>query len=51
VVDRYHRDAEGRCCRLDVVDHRDAGVRLDVMNCLDLGERSWKAESAGDRGH
>jgi hypothetical protein len=47
----YHLVAEGRCRRLDVVDHRDAGVRLDVMNCLDLGERSWKAESAGDRGH
>lgn len=59
VADRYHRDAgdhcrpdvEGRCHLLDVVDHRDAEVRLDVMNCLDLGVRSWKAESAGDRRH
>ncbi len=47
---RCRPDAEGRCHLLDVVDHRDVGVRLDVMNCLDLGVRSWKAESAGDRG-
>ena len=51
VEDHYRRVVEVRCRLLDVVDRRDAGVRLDVMNCLDLGERSWKAESAGDRGH
>gem|GEM_PF-3672478 len=39
VVDRYHRGAEGHCL-LDVVDRPDAGGHLDVMNCLDLGERS-----------
>jgi hypothetical protein len=48
--DRCHRDVEGRCRLLDVGDRLDAGDRLDVMNCLDLGERSWKAESAGDQG-
>ncbi len=50
VEDHYRLDAVGRCRLLDVVDHRDAGVRLDVKNCLDLGVRSWKVESAGDRG-
>lgn len=49
-ADHYRLDAVGRCRLLDVVDHRDAGVRLDVKNCLDLGVRSWKVESAGDRG-
>ena len=50
VAGHYRLDEAGRCRLLDVVDHRDAGVRLDVKNCLDLGVRSWKAESAGDRG-
>ena len=51
VVGHCHLGAVGRCRLLDVVDRPDVGVRLDVMNCLDLGERSWKAESAGDQGH
>ena len=35
----------------DAVDHRVVVGRLDVMNCLDLGERSWNEESAGERPH
>ena len=45
--DHYHLDAAGHCrlgvvdrYLLDVVDRPDEGGRLDVMNCLDLGERS-----------
>ncbi len=56
---RQHRQDEGDRYRLDVVDlrHLDAVDhpvvvgRLDVMNCLGLGERSWNKESAGERPH
>lgn len=52
--DPSHRLDEGvRHHRRGVVgrNHPDGKVRRDVKNCLDLGENSWNAESAGDQAH